>query len=131
LEEGELAMTAATAFGNTSKETTHAPSASIDSTWLAGGTMATLTIRNVDIVVRNKIKIEAAKNGRSMEAEVRALLAERYLPGVLGKDLLAFCDNMRKEFGGLDLELPPRDSYQQIPDFIQPYLDKEADGSNQ
>ncbi len=36
--------------------------------------MATLTIRNVDERVKRKLQIRAAYNGRSMEAEVRALL---------------------------------------------------------
>ena len=37
--------------------------------------MATLTIRNVSDDVRDQLQERAAKNGRSMEAEVRAILA--------------------------------------------------------
>ena len=36
--------------------------------------MATLTIRNLPDDVRDRLRIEAAKNGRSMEAEARAVL---------------------------------------------------------
>ena len=36
--------------------------------------MATLTIRNVSDDVRDKLRARADKNGRSMEAEVRAIL---------------------------------------------------------
>jgi len=40
--------------------------------------MATLTIRNVPAELRDRLRIRAARHGRSMEAEVRALLA-RYV----------------------------------------------------
>lgn len=36
--------------------------------------MATLTIRNLPDAVRDKLRIRAAENGRSMEAEARAVL---------------------------------------------------------
>ena len=36
--------------------------------------MATLTIRNLPDAVRDKLRIRAAENGRSMEAEARDLL---------------------------------------------------------
>jgi plasmid stability protein len=38
--------------------------------------MATLTIRNVPDEVRQKLREAAARKGRSMEAEARAVLAE-------------------------------------------------------
>ena len=38
--------------------------------------MATLTIRNVPEEVRERLRIRAAMRGRSMEAEVRAILTE-------------------------------------------------------
>ena len=36
----------------------------------------TLTIRNLDEVVKQKLRIRAATHGRSMEAEARAILTE-------------------------------------------------------
>jgi hypothetical protein len=36
--------------------------------------MAALTIRNLPDDVRDELRVRAAKNGRSMEAEVRAIL---------------------------------------------------------
>ena len=36
--------------------------------------MATLTIRNLPDEIRDKLRVRAAQNGRSMEAEARALL---------------------------------------------------------
>ena len=35
----------------------------------------TLTIRNIDETVKEKLRIQAARNGRSMEAETREILA--------------------------------------------------------
>ncbi len=37
--------------------------------------MPTLTIRDIDLEVINQLRIHAAKNGRSMEAEVRDILS--------------------------------------------------------
>lgn len=37
--------------------------------------MATLTVRNLPDEVRDKLRLRAARNGRSMEAEARAVLA--------------------------------------------------------
>jgi antitoxin FitA len=38
--------------------------------------MATLTIRNVDAGVKERLRVRAARHGRSMEAEVRSILSE-------------------------------------------------------
>ncbi len=38
--------------------------------------MATLTVRELDEDVKVRLRVRAAENGRSMEAEVRAILAE-------------------------------------------------------
>jgi plasmid stability protein len=40
--------------------------------------MATLTIRNLPDEVRNRLRMAAAERGRSMEAEARAALTERF-----------------------------------------------------
>jgi plasmid stability protein len=41
-------------------------------------TMATLTIRNLPDAVRDKLRVRAAQNGRSMEAEARRTLVEAF-----------------------------------------------------
>lgn len=43
--------------------------------------MATLTIRNLPDEVRDKLRVRAAENGRSMEAEARQALVQAYTPG--------------------------------------------------
>ena len=40
--------------------------------------MATLTIRNLPDEIRDQLRIAAAKNGRSMEAEARAVLTDQF-----------------------------------------------------
>jgi plasmid stability protein len=42
--------------------------------------MATVTIRNLPDEVRDRMRIEAAKNGRSMEEEARQFLSRGYAP---------------------------------------------------
>ena len=46
------------------------------------GFMAMITIRNLDAEVKRGLQVRAAMNGRSMEAEARAILAVivRYVP---------------------------------------------------
>jgi plasmid stability protein len=38
--------------------------------------MTTLTIRNVDAALKERLRVRAARNGRSMEAELRHILSE-------------------------------------------------------
>jgi len=38
--------------------------------------MTTLTIRNVDAALKQRLRVRAAHNGRSMEAELRQILCE-------------------------------------------------------
>lgn len=71
--------------------------------------MAALSIRNIDDEVVDRLRVRAAHNGRSMEAEARAILAEAVGAepdeGLFGALLDAFgVDN------GVDLELPARDA---------------------
>lgn len=47
--------------------------------------MATLTIRGLDDGVKERLRVRAARRGRSMEAEVRAILAGAVAePGPVG-----------------------------------------------
>lgn len=74
--------------------------------------MATLTVRDLDDDVRDRLRIQAARNGRSMEAEARAILTTAVSPveGTFVDALLA----LRDATGGIDLEpyLPPREPYE-------------------
>jgi antitoxin FitA len=70
--------------------------------------MATLTIRKLDEETKARLRVSAARHGRSMEAEVRAILADA-LPqpssaGGLGSRIHA----RFAALGGAELELPKR-----------------------
>jgi plasmid stability protein len=69
--------------------------------------MATLTIRGVDPAMHARLSVEAARHGRSMEAEVRAILYE-WLSSSDGERGLG--TRIRDRFQGLqdDLTLPDR-----------------------
>jgi len=70
--------------------------------------VATLTIRGVDAAIQQRIRMQAAQHGRSMEAEVRATLSQVYGEVPFGVALLRALDQFRQETGGVDLELPAR-----------------------
>jgi antitoxin FitA len=69
--------------------------------------MATLTIRGLDPVTHARLRVEAARHGRSMEAEVRAILQERLM---LRSTERGLGSRIRARFQGLegDLDLPDR-----------------------
>ncbi|MCL2091973.1 MAG: toxin-antitoxin system antitoxin subunit [Micrococcales bacterium] len=68
--------------------------------------MSTLTIRQLDERTHARLRSRAAEHGRSVEAEVRAILdAEVGRPEV--NILVALHDAVRQT-GGVDLEIPAR-----------------------
>lgn len=80
--------------------------------------MASITIRNLDEGLKRKLRLRAATRNRSMEDEAREILRsvlseETALTGNLA-------DRIRRRvepLGGIELELPPRDSIREPPDF--------------
>ena len=70
--------------------------------------MATLTIRNVDAAVKERLRLRAARHGRSMEAEARTILSEA-VAGDRDQPEPNLAEAIRRRFaplGGVDLELP-------------------------
>lgn len=71
--------------------------------------MAVLTVRNIDDGLKTRLRVRAAENGRSMEAEARAILHSTLLGSGGSDDRLG--SRIRERFAGLavdDLELPSR-----------------------
>lgn len=60
--------------------------------------MATLTIRNIDDGVKERLRVRAALQGRSMEEEVRAIL-RRAVGGVDGAALWALSRQLFQDDG--------------------------------
>jgi plasmid stability protein len=84
--------------------------------------MATLTIRNLDETVKRRLQVRAALNGRSMEAEARAILTAYVedAPKALGpeEDLGTAIRKLFAPLGGVELQIPPRrKSHRKIPIF--------------
>lgn len=81
--------------------------------------MPTLTIRHLPEEVKRRLRIRAAEHGRSMEAEVRAIL-EQSLEGQGPPENLAEAIRRRvAPFGGVELELPERTPAREPPDFAE------------
>lgn len=70
--------------------------------------MAAVSVRDLDEGVKARLRVRAAENGRSMEAEIRAILgaavSEPAQAGGLGEALLSTFSGL----GGVDLDLPAR-----------------------
>ena len=72
--------------------------------------MASITIRNLDDDVKTKLRMQAAGNGRSMEEEARLILAEAVArEAAPAKGLGTAIHELFKPFGGIELNLPPRE----------------------
>lgn len=70
--------------------------------------MAALSIRNLDDEVKHRLRLRAARHGRSMEAEVRAILEETVNePDTSGNLFTTLLDRFG-DLGGIELELPAR-----------------------
>jgi len=80
--------------------------------------MASITIRRLDDAVKARLRIQAARNGRSMEEEARQVLTAALKEEP--KRPLNLADSIRRRFvplGGVELELPPREPVREPPDF--------------
>jgi antitoxin FitA len=67
--------------------------------------MATIVVRNLDEEVKRRLRMRAARHGRSMEAEVRAILEESVRKQENFSE--AIMETFGK-FGGVELDIPPR-----------------------
>ena len=80
--------------------------------------MASITIRNLDDRVKTKLRVRAARHGRSMEEEARAIIRAALNESRSQPRNLA--EAIRRRFaplGGVDLEIPPRKPAREPPDF--------------
>lgn len=80
--------------------------------------MASITIRNLDDSVKARLRLRAARHGRSMEDEARdilrvALADDRKTAGKLAKSIR----NRFAPLGGIDLPIAPRQPLRDPPDF--------------
>jgi len=79
--------------------------------------MAAVSIRDLDDSVREKLRMRAARHGRSMEAEMRAILTaavtdEQSRPGLFTALIGRF-----SQLGGVDLDPPARANRPRVAEF--------------
>jgi plasmid stability protein len=81
--------------------------------------MSSITIRNLDPAIKERLRVRAAEHGHSMEAEARRIL-QSALKGQPRKPTRSLYDRIHERFaaiGGVDLELPPREPGREPPRF--------------
>ena len=97
------------------------PIASVESNDSTAGNfspMATLTIRNLDDAVRDRLRQRAAEHGHSMEEEVRQILRQVVKPADTAASSEGVGSRIHNHFarlGGIELELPSRSDTPQAP----------------
>jgi plasmid stability protein len=80
--------------------------------------MATLTIRQLDDRLKQRLRVRAAHNGRSMEEEAREILRGALAASkVPEKNLAELIRERFAPFGGVELNIPKRQSIKKPPDF--------------
>ncbi len=70
--------------------------------------MAALSIHNLDDHVKERLRVRAAQHGRSMEAEVRAILVDAVTELDVREELFEVLLDRFGRIGGVELEVPAR-----------------------
>ena len=80
---------------------------------------ASITIRNLDPALKERLRVRAAQHGQSMEAEARVILQTVLVPYDAPPTRHLY-DRVRARFaplGGVEIELPPREAVRDPPRF--------------
>ncbi|MBA3744532.1 hypothetical protein [Sporichthya sp.] len=78
--------------------------------------MAAITVRGLDDNVKERLRLRAARNGNSMEAEARLILEA----AVASEAVMGFGSRIHARFaalGGVELDIPPRTDQSRAPTF--------------
>jgi len=71
--------------------------------------MASITIRQLEENTKHKLRMRAARHGRSMEQEAREILKSALSqPEEQPKDLVEAIRRRFAKYGGVELNIPPR-----------------------
>ena len=80
--------------------------------------VASITIRNLDEDLKQRLRIRAAENGTSMEQEARDILRiTLYARRPETRNLAEVIRSRFASFGGVDLKIPPREPMPEPPAF--------------
>jgi plasmid stability protein len=78
--------------------------------------VASLTIRNIDDTLKERLRVRAAQNGHSMEEEARVILRQA-VGGITGAALWTLSRQLFDGERGVDLKLPARGGDREPPGF--------------
>ena len=81
--------------------------------------MAAVSIRDLDDDVKDRLRVRAARNGRSMEAEIRAILTAAVSEPDRSRGLFMELMDRFGEIGGVELDLPARVNVARAPDLAR------------
>ena len=70
--------------------------------------MAAISVRDLDDDVKERLRVRAAEHGRSMEAEIRAILVQAANEREPSSGLLTTLFDRFGALGGVELDLPQR-----------------------
>ena len=73
-----------------------------------GWLMADVSVRNLDDDVKERLRMRAASQGRSMESEIRAILVDAVTESDERRGMLVTLMDRFGDLGGVDLEVPAR-----------------------
>jgi antitoxin FitA len=81
--------------------------------------VSSITVRNLDPAIKERLRVRAAEHGHSMEAEARLILQTTLSPTgkVSGRNLYNRIHARFAALGGVDLEPPPREPAREPPRF--------------
>jgi plasmid stability protein len=79
--------------------------------------MANLTIRKLDPVVKERLRVRAAQRGHSMEEEARRILSESCSQASRAENLADIARRLFGDANGIELELPRRQKGREPPRF--------------
>ena len=79
--------------------------------------MAAISVRGLGDDVRERLRVRAARNGRSMEAEIREILTTAVSEAEPSADLFSTLLERFGDAGGVELSVAPRTSPARAADF--------------
>ncbi len=79
--------------------------------------MAAVSVRDLDDDVKERLRVRAARNGRSMEAEIRAILVTAANEPAPREGLMSALVDRFGALKGVELDLPPRSTPARAVDF--------------
>ena len=78
--------------------------------------MASMTIRNLDDTLKARLRVQAAKHGRSMEDEARDILRSALSTASSRANLVKSIRRRMQPLGGVELQIASREPMREAPD---------------